>query len=246
MKISLITIAYNNVDTIEDTLVSVSKQDYPDVEYIVVDGLSTDGTKEIINKFIDSIDVYVSEKDNGLYDALNKGVALASGDVIGFIHADDVLASTDVLSKVAKTFEKESVDAVYGDLNYVSLDLKKVVRTWVSGNYVNSAMAKGWMPPHPTLYVTRRVFADFGSFRTDLGSAADYEWMLRVIHFKKIKLGYLPMLMVNMRVGGASNESVKARVKAFKGDLNAWRENGSVNLLAVVKKKLMKLKQYKV
>ncbi len=237
--ISLITVCYNSAATIADTLTGVALQTLR-AEYIIIDGGSKDDTVKLISE---NCDVFISESDNGLYDALNKGINLANGEIIGFIHADDVLASNDVLRQISQVFKDTNADAVYGDLHYVSSDLRKVIRKWKSGK--PSSFRTGWMPPHPTLYVRKEVFEKVGGFRTDLGSAADYEWMLRAIEVHKIKLAYLPKVLVNMRVGGMSNENLTARKKAIASDLSAWEVNGlGRNYLAVLFKKLRKLPQY--
>ncbi|MES2628648.1 MAG: glycosyltransferase family 2 protein [Bacteroidota bacterium] len=239
--ISLITCSYNNRSTIQDTLSSAAAQS-GDFEYLVIDGVSTDGSLDQIRASA-TVSRLISEKDKGLYDALNKGVANAGGDIIGFLHADDVFASAEVIRKVQQAFEVTGADAVYGDLNYVSSDLKNIVRKWKSGNPGN--FVSGWMPPHPALFVKKEVFDRVGGFRLDLGSAADYEWMLRAIHINKIRLAYIPEVLVNMRVGGMSNADLNARKKAWHFDLMAWEVNGlGRNYAAVMLKKLRKLPQY--
>ncbi len=244
-KISLITVCFNSEKTIADTLNSVKSQDFKDFEYLVKDGGSSDGTVGLVEKSGIQQLRLVIKRDSGLYDAINQAIELARGEVIGFIHADDVLASPEVLSEVNKYFKENDVQALYGDLHYVSYDLKKVVRKWVSGNYKSGAMSLGWMPPHPTLYVRKEGLEKVGGYRTDIGSAADYEWMLRAIHFKSIKMGYLSKLLVRMRVGGMSNASLAARRGAFSGDMLAWKLNGGkARVIPVILKKLRKIKQY--
>jgi len=225
-KISIITVTYNSAQTLENTIQSVLLQDHPNVEYIIVDGQSTDGTLSVIRKYRHKIDHFVSEKDDGLYFALNKGIALATGDIIGILHADDFYMDDHVLSKIASTFEKTKADAVYADLYYVDKDnTDKIIRKWHSGRYSEGKFLWGWMPPHPTFFVKKEVYDKYGVFNTDLRSAADYELMLRFIHKHKIKLGYLPEFIVKMRTGGQSNASVKNRVKANKEDRKAWDMN---------------------
>lgn len=227
MKISIITVCYNSAETIEDTIQSISKQTYPNIEYIVVDGLSKDNTVSIIQKHDGVISKWVSEKDKGIYDAMNKGIAMATGDVIGILNADDVYASEDILAHVMNAFTDNSVMGVYGDLKYVQQnDLNKVIRYWKSGSYRPGKFLEGWMPPHPTFYVRKKVYDDFGGFRTDMPSASDYEFMLRVIHVKKIKLKYIPKVFVLMREGGLSNRSLKHRIAANRDDRRAWTVNG--------------------
>lgn len=205
---------------------SVLLQDYENVEYIVVDGASADDTLNIIRKYRHKIDHFVSEKDEGLYHALNKGIALATGDIIGILHADDFYIDDHVLSKVADTFKKTNAEAVYADLYYVDKDnTDKIIRKWKSGAYSEGKFLWGWMPPHPTFFVKKEVYSKYGDFNTTLRSAADYELMLRFIHKHKISLAYLPEYIVNMRTGGQSNASVKNRVKANQEDRRAWELN---------------------
>lgn len=227
MKISIITITYNSAATIEQTIRSVLEQSYKDVEYIIVDGLSTDNTLEIVNRYKDKISKIVSEKDNGLYDALNKGISLASGDVIGILHSDDFYTGNSVLQKVADTFQKNNADAVYANLYYVDKDnTDKIKRKWHSGNYTEGAFLNGWMPPHPTFFVKKEIYNKYGTFNLQFTSAADYELMLRFIHKNKIKLAYLDEFIVKMRTGGKSNVTVKNRVNANLEDRKAWEVNG--------------------
>lgn len=244
MKIHIITVCYNSEQTLRDTITSVKSQLDCDFLYRVQDGQSKDGTISLLEEEGVS---YVAEADKGLYDALNKAVAKASDDdIIGFIHADDVLASPDVLSSIQASFMAHpAADALYGDLEYWNQDLSKKVRSWKSGQ--QQSFATGWMPPHPALYVKKEVFNRVGPFRLDMGSAADYEWMLRAIHIHKIKLHYLPKVLVKMRVGGMSNANLAARKSGLKYDLKAWEVNtGKENYLAVGLKKLRKIPQWLV
>jgi glycosyltransferase involved in cell wall biosynthesis len=227
VKISIITVTYNSAQTLEHTIQSVLLQDYSDVEYIIVDGQSTDDTLSVIRKYRHKIDHFVSEKDEGLYYALNKGIALASGDIIGILHADDFYTGDDVLTGVAETFKINNADAVYADLYYVDKNnTKKIVRKWKSGKYGEGKFLWGWMPPHPAFFVKKEIYQKYGDFNTELRSAADYELMLRFIHKHKIKLAYLPEYIVKMRTGGQSNASLKNRVKANNEDRKAWDLNG--------------------
>jgi glycosyltransferase involved in cell wall biosynthesis len=169
---------------------------------------------------------YLSEKDEGLYHALNKGIALATGDVIGILHADDFYTSSSVLTQYAKVFESEKCDAVYSDLYYVdAIDTAKIVRKWKSGDYTPGAFLNGWMPPHPTFFVKREVYQRLGNFNREFKTAADYELMLRFIHKNQIKLSYLPEYTIKMRTGGQSNSSWKNRINANREDRKAWRVN---------------------
>jgi len=227
MKISIITVTYNAVTSIEACVVSVLNQNYPEVEYIVVDGGSSDGTLTVLEKYKHRFASLISEKDEGLYHALNKGMALATGDVIGILHSDDFYTNTSVLSQYANVFENDACDAVYSDLYYVdAIDTDKIVRKWKSGPYTHGAFLNGWMPPHPTFFVKREVYNRLGNFNLDFKTAADYELMLRFIHKNKITLSYLPEYTVKMRTGGQSNSSLKNRIFANREDRKAWKVNG--------------------
>jgi glycosyltransferase involved in cell wall biosynthesis len=227
LKISIITVTFNSESTIEQTIQSVVNQTYSNIEYIIVDGKSTDNTLKIIEKYKSKIHTLLSEKDKGLYDALNKGIELATGDVIGFLHSDDFYINDKVIQKYADTFVKNKVDAVYSDLYYVDKNaIDKIIRKWKSGHYSSNAFLYGWMPPHPTFFVKKEIYTKFGSFNLDFKSAADYELMLRLIHKHKITLAYLPEYTVKMRVGGKSNVSVQNRIAANLEDRKAWKTNG--------------------
>jgi glycosyltransferase involved in cell wall biosynthesis len=245
MKISIITVSYNSASTIKDTIESVLNQTYKDVEYIIVDGQSTDETLTILKSYGSKISTLVSEKDKGLYDAMNKGIGLATGDVIGILNSDDFYANREVLSHVAALFDNHT-EGVYADLVYVSAeDPKKIVRTWKSGNYTAGDFLKGWMPPHPTFFVRRSVYEKYGRFTDQLKSAADYELMLRFIHKHKITLAYLPEVTVHMRAGGKSNASVKNRIRANKEDRRAWKMNDlKPGPFTFIRKPLSKLTQF--
>jgi glycosyltransferase len=227
LKISVITTTFNSAATIEDTLKSVTEQDYPNIEYIIIDGLSKDNTLEIVNKYKDRIATIISEKDKGIYDALNKGIQAATGDIIALLHSDDFYIDSKVLSKVAAAFEKNNADSVYGDLYYVDKDnTGKIVRKWVSGKYRAGLFLHGWMPPHPAFFVRKAVYEKHGLFDLQFRSAADYELMLRFLHRYQISTAYIHEYLVKMRTGGQSNASVKNRVKANQEDRKAWTING--------------------
>lgn len=245
MKVSIITVAYNSDQTIEDTIKSVLSQDFSEIEYIIIDGGSTDRTIDIINRYKDKIATIVSEPDQGIYDGMNKGVALATGDIVGILNSDDFYSNNGVISSVVSQF-KDGVDAVYADLVYVDqLQTEKIIRKWISGEYVHGAFKKGWMPPHPTLFVKNEIYKNYGSYSLELKSAADYEFMLRVIHKHKINLNYLPEIIVKMRAGGVSNASFKNRINANKEDRLAWKMNGlKPGKLTFIRKPLSKIKQF--
>lgn len=227
MKITIITIVYNRRDTIAEAIESVLGQSYSDIEYIVVDGLSTDGTVEIIKSYGNRINKIISEKDGGLYEAINKGIMHATGEVIGLLHSDDVFFSRDSVALVANTFKNEETESVYADLLYVQKDnTNKTVRDWVSGKYNRSRFIRGWMPPHPTFYVKKECFGKHGMYNTKFRSAADYELMLRFLYKNKVTSTYLPVKLIKMRTGGKSNLSLKNRIRANKEDYSAWIING--------------------
>ncbi|MBL4624847.1 MAG: glycosyltransferase [Flavobacteriales bacterium] len=246
MKVSIITVCYNSASTIRDTIESVVGQDYSDIEYIIVDGKSTDDTLAILNSYSGKINKIISEPDNGLYDAINKGIRAASGEIIGLIHADDVLASSHVIDRITEVFKLNKCDAVYSDLQYVDKDdMSKVFRDWKAGEYKTGMFLEGWMPPHPTLYVKRKLFAEFGYYNTSFKISADYELMLRFIHRNNIQIKYIPEVHVKMRVGGKSNSSVFNRVKANIEDRKAWKINKlKPNFLTLYSKPLSKLAQF--
>jgi glycosyltransferase len=245
MKISVITICYNSAHSIGDAIQSVLAQTYPNVEYIVVDGKSKDTTVEVIKSFGSGISKFVSEPDKGIYDALNKGIKMATGDVIGFMHSDDLYANNQILTKVAALFEKEKTDSVYGDLEYVYKDdTSKVLRYWKSGVFSLSKLKMGWMPPHPTFYVRREVYEKYGLFNTNLKISADYDTMLRFLGKHRITTAYLPEVMVRMRVGGASNRSLKNIIRKSKEDYQAIKDNSFGSVFTLVFKNLRKVTQF--
>lgn len=226
MKVSILTVVYNGAATIRHSIESVLGQDYPDIEYIIVDGNSKDGTQDIVRSYGDKIARFLSEPDAGIYDAMNKGIQLATGDVIGILNADDFYAYPSVVSEVAEVLASSNADASYGDLEYIDANDATVVRRkWVSGAYKVGAFLNGWMPPHPTFFVKKEVYNTHGRFRLDLGSAADYELMLRFVHRENIKLAYLPKVLVKMRAGGVSNSTLKNRIAANQNDRLAWKIN---------------------
>ncbi|MBD99415.1 MAG: glycosyl transferase [Verrucomicrobia bacterium] len=226
MKVSIITVTYNSSTTIEDTVKSVLVQTHPDIEYIIVDGDSTDNTLQKIEPYSDKLSKFVSEKDSGMYDALNKGIKLATGDIIGILNSDDFYTDKFVIEEVVKIFLEEHSDAVYADLQYVdSNHTNKIIRNWKSGNYKPGDFLYGWMPPHPTFFVKKDIYRKFGNFSMELKSAADYELMLRFIHKHQIRLSYLKRVIVKMRAGGMSNSSLKNRMRANKEDRKAWSMN---------------------
>jgi glycosyltransferase len=225
-KISVITATFNSASTIESTLLSIINQDYQNKELIVIDGGSTDETLSIIEKYKSSISIIISEKDNGIYDALNKGISLATGDVIAILHSDDFYIHNKVISNVIETFINFKSDSVYGDLIYVDrFDTNRIIRKWISGNYKHGKFIQGWMPPHPSFFVKKECYDRYGKFNLSLKSSADYELMLRFLHKHKITTVYLNEFLVKMRIGGQSNVSLLNRLKANREDKLAWKLN---------------------
>ena len=226
MKVSIITVVYNGVATLNSCIESVLRQDYKNIEYIIIDGNSTDGTKELIESYGNKVHKFVSEPDNGIYDAMNKGIQVASGDVIGILNSDDFYAFDTVISEVASAMKISCANGVYGDLEYVdSATNFEVKRKWISGKFKVNSFLNGWMPPHPTFFLERKYYQEYGSFRLDLGSAADYELMLRMIHKVGITLVYIPKVLIRMRIGGVSNSTVANRLAANRNDRKAWKVN---------------------
>ena len=246
MKVTIITVCFNSAATIEDTIQSVLNQDYTDIEYLIVDGVSTDGTLEKIQKYKDRIAGIVSEKDKGLYHAINKGINMAKGDVIGLLHSDDVYDGVAVISQVVATLKATNAESLYADLLYVDKsDLNVVRRYWKSKTYKHGLFIKGWMPPHPTFFVKREVYKRLGMFHLALKSAADYELMLRFLHKHKISAAYLPRVIIKMRVGGKSNVSLWNRFVGNQEDRKAWKMNGlQPGLFTLIRKPLSKISQF--
>jgi glycosyltransferase involved in cell wall biosynthesis len=226
LVISVVTATSNCAETLPDCLGSIARQNYANIEHIIVDGASTDATIDVINAHIAKIAKFKSERDDGIYDALNKGIKIASGDVVGFLHADDLYASNDVLSKIAQRFEDPDICAVYGDLEYVShQDTSKVVRRWQSKSFNQRDLGWGWMPAHPTLYVRRNWYARIGGFDTSYRIAADYLSVLKLFKQPHFKTAYIPDVLVTMRLGGASNRSINAIIKKSREDWRALRSS---------------------
>jgi glycosyltransferase involved in cell wall biosynthesis len=280
MKVSLITVSYNSARTIADTLKSVQSQTYKDIEYIVVDGNSSDGTIEIVKQFLDSakdvsqdasqdsekdvaqdasqdsekdisqdtgvVKKFLCERDKGIYDAMNKGLAMATGEVIGVLNSDDFYCSNDVIEEVVRAFQQNNTDCLYGDLNYVDpIDTSKIVRKWRSGSFRKQNFLKGWMPPHPTFFVRKSCYDKFGKFDTQFKSAADYELMLRFLFKESCSAVHLPKVMIHMRAGGVSNVSLKNRIRANREDRLAWKINDlKPKWFTLLRKPLSKLIQY--
>ncbi|MCB9282501.1 MAG: glycosyltransferase [Lewinellaceae bacterium] len=226
MKISIVTVTLNRCDTLRDAIESVLSQTIP-VEHIIVDGGSTDGTMDLVQSYGTRIARWISEPDQGIYDAMNKGIQLATGDIVGILNADDFYRHEQVLKRVMNVFEKEGVDSVYGDLEYVDpLQTERVVRAWKAGRFEAEDFLLGWMPPHPTFFVKKKVYDQHGLYRPQFLSAGDYEMMLRLLYKHRISTAYLPEVLVRMRTGGVSNRNIWRRLAANAEDRQAWRVNG--------------------
>ena len=245
MRISIITVCYNSEATIRKTLESVAGQDFPDIEHIVIDGKSRDNTVSIARDFAHVARI-ISEKDGGLYHAMNKGIELASGDIIGFLHSDDFYTGPGVLSFVAAAFNSRKTSCVYGDLQYVDrYDTGKVIRTWKAGNFTHRDFLYGWMPPHPAFFVKREVYQQVGLFNTSLKSSSDYEMMLRILYKNRLSAHYLSQTLVKMRAGGVSNNSIRSRFRANREDAKAWKLiDKKPHFLTIYLKPLRKIPQY--
>lgn len=226
MKISIITVVYNNEKTINEAINSVLNQNYDNIEYIIIDGGSKDNTIAEITKYKDRLGYFVSEKDNGLYDAMNKGIREATGDIIGILNSDDLYQDINVISDVMRHFADEKLDILYGDLVYVKNDdVSSVVRNWKSKSYYKDFFENANVPPHPSLFLRKRVYQEAGLFNLDYKIAADYELMLRIFKNYNFKSKYINRLIVRMRLGGASNESFSSIIKQNREVLSAWKIN---------------------
>lgn len=243
-KLSLITVTYNSLSTLQATVASVLAQDFTNIEYIVIDGASTDGTASWLQENNQGITRWISEKDLGIYDAMNKGLQMATGEIVGFLHADDVFANSEILKNVMKLVEQNNADLLYGDLEYVSdQDSSKVIRYWKSGSYSFSKLRKGWMPPHPTVYFKRNLIELYGYFDTSYSISADYEWLLRVLK-SRLNVVYLPQVMIQMRVGGTSNRSLANIIRKSREDYRALRTHKIGSLFTLINKNTSKLGQF--
>ena len=246
MRITLITATFNSASSIKTCLDSVVLQNYNDLEYLIIDGKSSDATLKIIKVYQQKFPFIklISEKDSGIYDALNKGVQLASGDIIGFVHSDDFLEFNDIIYHIVSMTKSENLDGVYGDLQYVDKsNTKKIIRSWKSCDFKPRLLKQGWMPPHPTLFLKKEVYQKHGIFDLSYRISADYDFLLRIFKDPELKFGYLPKVITKMRVGGASNKSLKNIIKKSKEDYRAIRINNIGNFLTLARKNFSKIKQ---
>ncbi|RZK12566.1 MAG: glycosyltransferase [Flavobacterium sp.] len=246
MKVSLITVTYNSAKYLQNAIQSVSFQDYPNIEYIVVDGGSSDETLSIINQNSSCISKWISEKDNGMYDAINKGMKMATGDIIGILNSDDMLASNNVISKIVTCFKEQQVDSLFGDLLYVDAEeTSKIHRFWKGLPYKRSLFNTGWMPAHPTFYVRKEVVDQLGGYQQNYFSASDFEFMTRYLYKHRISSHYLPELIVKMRKGGMSNGNLQKRIRANRRDYLAMKVNNvPFPFIVSLIKPLRKIPQY--
>ena len=245
MKVSITTATYNSAQTLADTLASLEAQTYSDIEYIVIDGASKHATLEVVKQYSTRVTRIISEPDKGIYDALNKGVAAATGDIIGFLHSDDLLAYPDAVADVVAQFNSSHCQADYGDLEYVSkTDISKVIRLWKRGDYTKQKLQLGWMPPHPTFYMKRELYEKFGGFDLNFRIAADYDSLLRYLWCNNVSLSYVPKVLTKMRVGGASNRSLSNIIKKTGEDIQAIKKNGLFWPTVVLFKNLSKIPQF--
>lgn len=246
MKVSIVTAVFNGADTIEDSMRSTCGQTYTNIEHIVIDGGSTDGTLDIIRKYRHKIAKLVSEPDNGIYGAMNKGIRNATGDIIGILNSDDLYVDENVIGDVVNAISENNVDSCYGDLLYVERkDTNEIVRVWNSGVYDRESFRKGWMPPHPTFFVKRSIYEKYGFFNTDFRIAADYELMLRFLYRYNVSTAYIPRVLVKMRTGGKSRPDVIRVAKNMIENYRAWKVNGlKPNPTTFVLKPLSKAVQY--
>lgn len=247
MKISVITAVYNSEATIGEAIASVAAQTHPNIEHLIIEGESKDGSLVVIKRAAHDRMRVISEPDKGIYDALNKGIRHATGDVVGFLHSDDFFAFDGALTRVAEAFEDPDIEAVFSDLQYVSsADTSRVVRHWSTGRFSPSRLKRGWMPAHPTLYLRRDVYERFGGYDTSFGIAADYDFILRYFSQTAGKSTYIPEVLYKMRLGGVSNRNWSKIRQKMGEDLRAIRRNrvGGIHTLAM--KNLSKVGQFLV
>jgi glycosyltransferase len=244
MKVSIITACRNSESTIEDALLSVQAQTYEHIEHIIVDGNSDDGTISVLEKHKNKISKMIREPDEGIYDALNKGIKISEGDIIAFLHADDIYYAKDSVSKIVEEFHETDADAVYGDLLYVNKhDTDKRIRKWISGDFHFRKLKYGWMPPHPALFIKKAVYDKYGDFDKTFRISADYDIILRFLGSRQIRVRYLPGIVLKMRVGGESNKSLKNIIRKMKEDVKALKKNKFGGLPTVLLKNVIKIPQ---
>ena len=246
MRVSIITTVYKGVKTIEDCIKSIISQTYSNVEYIIIDGGSTDGTLDIIKKYMNSIAKVLSEPDDGIYHAMNKGIKIATGEVVGILNSDDIYADNYVIENVVKYLSENDIDCCYGDLVYVDKnDTNKIIRKWMAGNFAKRKFEKGWMPPHPAFFVKNRIYERYGSFNLKFPIIADYELMLRLLYKHDISTIYIPKVLVKMRTGGKSKPSFINVINNSISCYHAWKANGlRPRIITFLLKPLSKINQF--
>jgi glycosyltransferase involved in cell wall biosynthesis len=247
VKVSIITVTYNSEKYLADCIQSVRKQTYGNIEHIIVDGKSTDGTLKIIQKNSKYIANWISETDRGMYDAINKGIKMATGDIIGILNSDDMLATADVIMDIVACFDETGIDSIYGDLVYVDpVNPQKVLRYWKGLSYKRSRFNYGWMPAHPTFYIRRQLIEQFGDYENHYYTAADYEFMSRYLYRFNVSAFHLPKMIVKMRMGGVSNGNLFRRLRANRRDYLAMKRNNIPFAFFVsILKPLIKIPQFK-
>ena len=246
MKVSIITATLNAAGTLEEAAESLFAQTHPDIEYIVVDGGSADGTPDLVRSFGKKVDLFISEPDHGIYDAINKGLAKSSGEILGLLHADDIFADPDTIEKIVQQFRTSQCDAIYGDLQYVHRsNPSRVIRRWKSGTFLPGLINRGWMPPHPTLFIRREVFLKHGPYNLCYKTAADYDFMLRIMKDCQIRIGYLSEVLVKMRMGGTSNRGLGEIIRKSREDLLIMRSHQlPFPLFSLLSKNFSKISQF--
>ena len=244
-KVSIITVSFNSINTITRTICSVIDQTYSNIEYIIIDGNSNDGTKEIIESFGNKIQKFISEPDKGIYDAMNKGIKVATGDIVGILNSDDILYDNNVIEDIVKAFKEEDIDCCYGDLVYLDRNnINKITRKWISSEFKEGAFEKSWTPPHPTFYCKREIYEKYGYYRIDFKIASDTELMYRFLEKHKIKSKYICRMMVKMRDGGISNRGLNSiRVITNEMKRAIIEHGGRFNLIKYIFYKFLKIRQ---
>lgn len=247
MKVSIITCTYNSERTISDTLLSINMQTYQNIEHIIIDGMSNDGTLDIVKKNLTERQIVFSERDNGIYDAMNKGIQMATGDIIGILNSDDFFTKKTVVETIVRAFEQNDIDAVYGDIHFVKSDnLLKCVRYYSSRIFRLSLMRFGFMPAHPSFYVKKQCYDKLGLYNIAYQIGADFELLLRYIYINRIKVMYIPFDFVTMRMGGISTSGIRSRIRIMREHLRAFRDNGVyTNVFLLSLRYIYKLTEYR-
>ncbi len=244
MKISIITSCFNREKTIRDSIESVLRQDYTDIEYIIIDGASSDRTTQIIKEYINNISLFISEPDKGMYEGINKGIKRATGDIIGLLHSDDILYSPHTITHIAELFKKTNSDLIYGNGLFVdSNDLNKIVRKWISGPFNRNKVKRGWLPLHPTVYIRKECFKKLGYYDESFKIAADSDFLVRYLYKNILDVSYIDEYIVKMRMGGASTDLQKTTQK-WKEDIRMYKRHGFNPYFSLTLKVLSKIPQF--